>query len=132
MTYPDVPSNAWYAEYVNDLSDKGVINGYDDGTYKPSNTLTYGEFMKLIMTASAPDVKYNIVPDLPFEHWAAPYVKVALNYGVIDKGEITFKEIVEQVAVDSGRAAVVIEKDYYVFLLLRELMQRIPELVFKG
>lgn len=98
MTYPDVPSDAWYAEYVNDLSDKGVINGYDDGTYKPSNTLTYGEFMKLIMTSSAPDVKYDLITELPFEHWAAPYIKAALNYGVIDEGEITSENINSQIS----------------------------------
>lgn len=34
---------------------------------------------------------------------------------------------------DGGNlSAAMVEKDYYVFILLRELMQRIPELVFKG
>lgn len=43
-----------------------------------------------------------------------------------------FKEVIEQVAEDSGRAAVVIEKDYYVTMILRLLSQKLSNVVFKG
>lgn len=44
----------------------------------------------------------------------------------------TFKEVIEQVAEDSGRLAVVIEKDYYVTMILRLLSQKLSNVVFKG
>lgn len=44
----------------------------------------------------------------------------------------TFKEIIEQVADDTGRATVVIEKDYYVTMILRLLSQALSNVVFKG
>ena len=43
-----------------------------------------------------------------------------------------FKEIIDQVAEDSGRAAILIEKDYYVTMILRLLSQKLPNVVFKG
>ena len=43
-----------------------------------------------------------------------------------------FKEVIEQVAEDSGRLAVVIEKDYYVTMILRLLSQKLSNVVFKG
>lgn len=43
-----------------------------------------------------------------------------------------FKEIIEQVAEDSGHAAVVIEKDYYVTMILRLLSLKLSNVVFKG
>ena len=44
----------------------------------------------------------------------------------------TFKDVIEQVAEDSGRATVVIEKDYYVTMILRLLSQKLSNVVFKG
>lgn len=43
-----------------------------------------------------------------------------------------FTQVLSVCHEKSNLSATMIEKDYYVFLLLRELMQRIPELVFKG
>lgn len=47
-SYSDVPQNAWYYDNVNKLSTLGIINGYPDGTFKPENTLTRGEFIKML------------------------------------------------------------------------------------
>lgn len=44
----------------------------------------------------------------------------------------TFKEVIEQVAEETGRVAVVIEKDYYVTMILRLLSQELSNVVFKG
>lgn len=44
----------------------------------------------------------------------------------------TFKEIIEQVSEETGRAAAVIEKDYYVTLILRLLTRQLSNVVFKG
>ncbi len=43
-----------------------------------------------------------------------------------------FREVIERVAEDSNRAAVVIEKDYYVTMILRLLSQKLSNVVFKG
>lgn len=43
-----------------------------------------------------------------------------------------FKETIEQVANYTGKAAIVIEKDYYVTMILRFLSEKMSNIVFKG
>jgi len=50
----------------------------------------------------------------------------------LHEDKVLFKEIIDQVSEDSGRAAVVIEKDYYVTMILRLLSQKLSDVVFKG
>ena len=95
VTFGDVAENAWYKSYVYDLAEKGVINGYNEnGTsvYKPDKKVTVAEFIKLIISASAPTIKYDLI-EADFEHWAAKYVKVAENFGVLEEGEYALEEM---------------------------------------
>ena len=43
-----------------------------------------------------------------------------------------FKEIIEQVAAETGRTEIIIEKDYYVTMLLKNLANKLSNVVFKG
>lgn len=83
--FSDVPANHWANSYITKLSGKGVINGFPDGTFQPSGTLTYGQFIKLIVSASVEGVDFSLV-ETDFNHWAAPYLKVAQNYGGAPEG----------------------------------------------
>ena len=44
----------------------------------------------------------------------------------------TFRDLLEQVADKSGRTAIVVEKDYYVTLILKLLSEKLEKCVFKG
>jgi len=50
--FSDVSSSSWCYKYVTELSDASIINGYDDGTFRPDSTITYGAALKLIMLAA--------------------------------------------------------------------------------
>lgn len=39
-TFSDVGSSHWAKEYVEDMAEKGLISGYDDGTYRPGNDVS--------------------------------------------------------------------------------------------
>ena len=58
-TFKDVKSTDWHYNVVSELSDKGVISGYEDNTFKPQKSVTYAEFLTLlnnaIGTKQAPD-----------------------------------------------------------------------------
>lgn len=83
--FSDVATDHWAYSFITELSDKGVINGFPDGSFGPNETLTYGQFLKLIVTASLDNVDYDLV-ETEFDHWAAPYLKVAQNYGAVKEG----------------------------------------------
>jgi len=46
--FPDVPTNAWYATAVNNLVNKGIIKGYPDGTFKPTNNVNRAEIAVML------------------------------------------------------------------------------------
>ena len=95
--FSDVAEEHWAKGYIEKLTASEIINGYPDGTFRPSDTLTKGAFLKLIVTASLPDVDFSYGPK-DFDHWAAIYVKVAENRGVIEKGTITKENIDEPIS----------------------------------
>ena len=90
--FSDVPEGHWAEEFIAELTNKGVINGYPDGTYGPNDTLTTGQFLKLIVTASLPDIDYDMVNG-DFEHWASQYLRIAENYEAVKEGSITKENI---------------------------------------
>ncbi len=77
----------WAESYITELVDKGVINGYEDGTFRPQGVIKKAEFLKLIMTASLPDEDWTI-PGFKYDHWATAYIEVAEIEGILQDGEI--------------------------------------------
>src|SRR5919198_504538 len=47
--FTDVCPGDWFYQYVTDLSGLGAISGYGDGTFRPNNTLTRGQAVKVIV-----------------------------------------------------------------------------------
>ncbi len=37
---PDVPADAWFAEYVNYVAEPGLMQGYADGRFGPEDNIT--------------------------------------------------------------------------------------------
>lgn len=49
--FSDVTASTWCYKYVTELSDAGVVDGYDDQSFRPDNGVTYGAALKLVMLA---------------------------------------------------------------------------------
>lgn len=49
--FTDVPTNHWAAAYIRTAFSKGIVNGYDDGTFQPTTPLTRAEFVKMLSEA---------------------------------------------------------------------------------
>lgn len=43
MKFPDVNEKAWYAKYVDEVSDAGIFIGDDKGNFRPNDSLTRAE-----------------------------------------------------------------------------------------
>ena len=41
-SFPDVDSDAWFHKYIGYLEDKDGVSGYEDGTFRPMDTITRG------------------------------------------------------------------------------------------
>lgn len=95
--YPDVGTTHWAFRYVNYLGANNVIAGFTDGTFGPNKTITKGQFIKLVVSAklsTSVDID-AVVTD--FDHWAAPYVRLAESYGIIDEDSVTLENVNEPI-----------------------------------
>lgn len=61
----------WGKQFIVDMNKAGIINGYEDGTFRPDGTVTKGEFATLIVNALKLDTA-----DVS-GHWAAKFVNAA-------------------------------------------------------
>lgn len=48
LPFSDVPGDAWYTKYVKEAYANKVINGYNDGTFKPEQNISFAEAIKII------------------------------------------------------------------------------------
>jgi GH25 family lysozyme M1 (1,4-beta-N-acetylmuramidase) len=74
--FSDLPEDHWSHQYVADLHRQGVVKGYPDGTFQPLGNVTWGEAFKLILLSIGVD---EPGPAQPGQHWAMPYVELALE-----------------------------------------------------
>ena len=84
--FQDVQPTDWYYDYVNPLYEAGVINGFTDGSFRPSSKVTTGQALKMIILAAGyPE------PQQAASHWARGYLDFAIDQGFI----VRFQDITD-------------------------------------
>ncbi|MEC1179556.1 S-layer homology domain-containing protein [Metasolibacillus meyeri] len=93
--FKDLNPNADYYKPVLDLVNRGVISGYSDGTFRPSEAVTRGEAAKIMALAMGLNVTRQKNPgftDVQQSHPYYAYIAAIANEGIIDGfGDKTFK-----------------------------------------
>lgn len=51
LPFKDINPNAWYIKYLKEAYNNHVINGYEDGTFKPDNPISVVEAAKIVGNA---------------------------------------------------------------------------------
>ena len=81
---PSDISNHWAKVQIEDWMDKGLVNGYPDGTFRPDNNITRAEFMVLVNGAFGYSVKVSIdYVDVTANDWYFDAVAKAKAAGYI-------------------------------------------------
>ncbi|HZX21252.1 MAG TPA: S-layer homology domain-containing protein [Clostridia bacterium] len=86
--------NHWSKDYVKSMVAKHVIDGFEDGTYRPEDKLTRAQFAKLLVEALELDmaVDKGNFEDVGAGHWAKDYIETARQQGIVSGyGDGTFK-----------------------------------------
>lgn len=85
--FPDVPSAYEFYRPIQYLQTTGVLQGYPDGTFRPTGTINRAEFLKILVTGRniepLPDFFRECFPDV-VDQWYAPYVCYARQAGWVD------------------------------------------------
>lgn len=82
--FTDVDAFHWAAGYINVAVDRGILKGYPDGTYKPSNPLSNAEAITILTRL------IGLGPVVDKEgNWPANYITRANLEGVLDKVNVS-------------------------------------------
>lgn len=92
INFPDL-ENHWSKEYVVSLAEDGVIGGYSDGTFRPDQTITRAELLKISLKAFEDVIlnllgvtiseKENTFWDISSNDWFYSYVTFAAYYNMV-------------------------------------------------
>ena len=82
--FADVPMTAWYYKELQELSEAKIIGGYDDGTFRPNDSLSCGAVLKLVLLTAGYEEQAPTG-----ENSLSGYLSLALREGLIEEGDIT-------------------------------------------
>ena len=80
-----------YEDAINYFVEHGIINGYEDGTFKPEGTLTRAEMTKILVCALGYEEEANALKGdtkftdvSPKADWASGYINLAVDKGIVE------------------------------------------------
>ncbi len=74
-------SGHWAQKYIEQLYDRGIVNGTPDGAFNPEDNITTAEFISMLLRD-----KYGYIEPTG-NHWASGYMDYAYNSNMIDAQE---------------------------------------------
>lgn len=84
-SFKDTPNNEWYSAFVGYLEKYNIISGYEDGTFRPDESITRAEFVTIAVRyyslfnevkSVSNTTKYN---DLSNNYWAIKNISYATS-----------------------------------------------------
>lgn len=85
--FSDVAADSWYASAVSRAAVSGWVQGYSDGTFRPSASVNRAEALKMLVNASGATEVQTFAPitfrDVHGTDWFYPYVMTAASRGYI-------------------------------------------------
>lgn len=81
-TFTDVTEDYWGYSAIDRMKKAGILSGYNDGTFKPGNYITLGEFAVIFtkIFEISQDNTSNYFLDVPTNHWAKGYIEAVREY----------------------------------------------------
>lgn len=109
QSFDDVAATHWAAKYIYFCQSKGIINGYGDGNFGPSDKVTSTQLAKMLLCACG----YGMMGEYTGSGWDVNVFVDAVTEGVYDDANTE----------DYGAAATRDEAALYVFNTLMKVLQ---------
>jgi hypothetical protein len=95
--FGDLSGYGWAGPYIGYAAERGIVKGYEDGSFQPGNSVTYNELCAMLVNASGDQ------PPDPSENWPENYLNKARESGIIDA--VTAGPAADQDSFDTNRPA---------------------------
>ncbi|MEH1792265.1 MULTISPECIES: S-layer homology domain-containing protein [unclassified Nostoc] len=84
-TFSDVSSNYWAAQFIQQLSQRGVIAGFPDGSFRPEEAVTRAQFAAMVNKAFQKSQQRSPInfADVPSNYWASSAIQQAYTIGFL-------------------------------------------------
>ncbi|MDZ7957258.1 MAG: S-layer homology domain-containing protein [Aulosira sp. DedQUE10] len=84
-TFSDVSSNYWASQFIQQLSQRGVIAGFPDGSFRPEEPVTRAQFAAMVNKAfqKSPQRQAINFTDVPSNYWASSAIQQAYTIGFL-------------------------------------------------
>ena len=124
LTFTDVTDKTQYGDAIESMVTLGLLKGYEDGSFKPQNTITRAEFAAVMTRAIGMEdmvgtsSSAGLFSDME-GHWASGYVKIAYDRGIIlgmgdgtfaPNAPVTYEQAVKMIVCALGREVLAAEK----------------------
>lgn len=86
ITFSDVPPSFWAYRYINQLACQRVVSGYNDGTFRPLNSTSRAQLVKMIVLAEGWTLTNPTQPtyrDVGVAHIFYRYIETATARGIV-------------------------------------------------
>lgn len=112
--FTDVDSSKWYANAIGFLADVGVVDGYEDATFRPNSNISRAEFISLVIKVDGLVSGTNSFSDVDPSVWYAEYIISAAAKNIVNgyadgtfrpTQSVTRAEVVKIINVVLARAA---------------------------
>ncbi len=108
VSFSDIKSTDWFYNNVNEAVGKGIVLGYEDGSFRANQEISTAEFIKMVViTLNGGDVEDN-----GSKNWMDKYYAKAMDMGIVKQWEFLGynKSIIrEDVALICDRAIKMLE-----------------------
>ena len=87
MEFTDIRHGFWAYKQIDKLTDEKIINGYEDGAFRPEEPVTRAQYaVMIIKTLGQENIMVNTMysfDDIDYNHWAWNYVIRAVNLDIL-------------------------------------------------
>ncbi|MDD4352006.1 MAG: S-layer homology domain-containing protein [Candidatus Gracilibacteria bacterium] len=84
--FRDVSNRHWAYNYIKQLVQEEVVGGYADGNFRPENSITRAEFLKVVLNGAKVELLTGLssaFSDVTDDAWYKNYVMTAKGLGII-------------------------------------------------
>lgn len=142
MTFKDVNKSDWYADSISAITNKQIMIGYPDGSFKPNQPLTRAHMSKIVAKAfeyQTPAVVTNTFIDVPKEY---QYFVEALYMNKVTTG-VTSTIFASHMPIPRNQMATILNRaydklpassynEYQVMNLINEMTRKVRVLLLQG
>ena len=83
--FNDIKNHTWAQSAIENLYDKGIVNGMGDGSFAPDKTVSREEFLTMLLRAIGVELtdKESTFADVPNDAWYTSYIMTAVEKGIM-------------------------------------------------